>query len=41
MPLNKSIVEDAALEWLGELGYAAKHMPHCAGITKTFRQSAG
>ncbi|MGE0114494.1 MAG: type I restriction endonuclease subunit R [Steroidobacteraceae bacterium] len=30
MPLNESIVEDAALEWLGELGYAVGHGPHMA-----------
>jgi type I restriction enzyme R subunit len=24
-PLNESIVEDAALEWFGELGYAVGH----------------
>jgi hypothetical protein len=28
--LNESIVEDAALEWLGEIGYAAGHGPHLA-----------
>jgi type I restriction enzyme R subunit len=28
--LNKSIVEDAALEWFGELGYAVRHGPHLA-----------
>ncbi|MDP1581302.1 MAG: hypothetical protein Q8M02_13590 [Candidatus Didemnitutus sp.] len=27
MSLNESIVEDAALEWLGELGYAVGHGP--------------
>ena len=30
MSLNKSIVEDAALEWFGELGYAVGHGPHLA-----------
>ncbi len=25
MSLNESIVEDAALEWFGELGYAVGH----------------
>jgi type I restriction enzyme, R subunit len=30
MSLNESIVEDAALEWLGELGYAVGHGPHMA-----------
>jgi type I restriction enzyme R subunit len=30
MILNESIVEDAALEWFGELGYAVGHGPHLA-----------
>jgi hypothetical protein len=30
MSLNESIVEDAALEWVGELGYAVGHGPHLA-----------
>jgi type I restriction enzyme R subunit len=30
MSLNESIVEDAALEWFAELGYAAGHGPHLA-----------
>jgi len=30
MSLNESIVEDAALEWFGELGYAVGHGPHMA-----------
>ena len=30
MLLNESIVEDAALEWFGELGYAVGHGPHLA-----------
>lgn len=30
MPLTESIVEDAALEWFGELGYAIGHGPHMA-----------
>jgi type I restriction enzyme R subunit len=30
MSLNESIVEDAALEWFGELGYAVGHGPHPA-----------
>ena len=29
-PLNESIVEDAALEWFGELGYGVGHGPHQA-----------
>ncbi|MBK9447519.1 MAG: type I restriction endonuclease subunit R [Betaproteobacteria bacterium] len=28
--INESIVEDAALEWFGELGYAIGHGPHLA-----------
>ena len=30
MSLNESIVEDAALEWFGEPGYAVGHGPHLA-----------
>jgi type I restriction enzyme R subunit len=30
MSPNESIVEDAALEWFGELGYAVGHRPHLA-----------
>ena len=30
MSLNEFIVEDAALEWFGELGYAVGHGPHLA-----------
>jgi hypothetical protein len=30
MSINASIVEDAALEWFGELGYAVGHGPHLA-----------
>ncbi len=30
MSLNESIVEDAALAWFGELGYAVGHGPHLA-----------
>ena len=30
MSLNESIVEDAALEWFGELGYAVSHGPQLA-----------
>ena len=30
MSLNESIVEDAAFEWFGELGYAVGHGPHLA-----------
>ena len=30
MSLNESIVEDAALAWFGELGYAIGHGPHLA-----------
>ena len=28
--INESIVEDAALTWLGELGYAVRHGPQIA-----------
>ncbi|MHB1307527.1 MAG: hypothetical protein ACYC23_10640 [Limisphaerales bacterium] len=30
MSLNESIVENAALTWFGELGYAVGHGPHLA-----------
>jgi hypothetical protein len=30
MSLNESIVEDAAREWFGELGYAVGNRPHLA-----------
>ena len=30
MSFNESIVEDAALEWFGELGYAVGHGPQFA-----------
>ena len=30
MTINESIVEDAAIEWFGELGYAVGHGPHIA-----------
>ena len=30
MPLNESTIEDAALTWFGELGYAVGHGPHIA-----------
>ena len=30
MALDESIVEDAAFEWFGELGYAVGHGPHLA-----------
>ena len=30
MSLTESIVEEAALEWFGELGYAVGHGPHLA-----------
>ncbi len=40
MSLNESIVEDAALEWFGELGYAVGHGPHLApGEPATERDS--
>ena len=37
-PLNESIVEDAALEWFGELGYAVGHLPAPRSAT---RQAGG
>lgn len=30
MSLNESIIEDAAMTWFGELGYAVGHGPHLA-----------
>jgi len=30
MNLNEATIEDAALEWFGELGYAVGHGPHIA-----------
>ena len=30
MPINESTIEDAALTWFGELGYAVGHGPHIA-----------
>ena len=30
MSLNESIIEDAALTWFGELGYAITHSPNIA-----------
>lgn len=30
MSFNESIVEDAALEWFGKLGYAVRHGSHIA-----------
>ncbi len=42
MSLNESIIEDAALEWFGELGYAVGHGPHLApGEPAAERQSFG
>ena len=42
MSLNESIVEDAALEWFGELGYAVGHGPHLApGEPAAERESFG
>jgi type I restriction enzyme R subunit len=34
MSLNESIVEDAALEWFGELGYAVGHGAAFAGLRR-------
>jgi len=42
MSLTESMVEDAALEWFGELGYAVGHGPHLApGEPAAERQSFG
>jgi len=42
MSLNESIVEDAALEWFGELGYAIGHGPQLApGEPAAERESFG
>jgi type I restriction enzyme R subunit len=42
MSLNESHVEDAALEWFGELGYAVGHGPHLApGEAAAERDSFG
>jgi type I restriction enzyme R subunit len=42
MSLNESIVEGAALEWFGELGYAIGHGPHLApGEPAAERESFG
>jgi len=42
MSLNESIVEDAALEWFGELGYSVGHGPQRApGEAAAERDSFG
>ena len=42
MSLNESHVEDAALTWFGELGYAVGHGPHIApGEPAAERDSCG
>jgi type I restriction enzyme R subunit len=42
MNLNESIVEEAALEWFGELGYSVGHGPQLApGEPAAERQSFG
>jgi type I restriction enzyme, R subunit len=42
MSLTESIVEDAALTWFGELGYAVGHGPHLApGEAAAERDSFG
>jgi len=42
LSLNESIVENAALEWFGELGYAVGHGPMLApGETAAERDSFG
>lgn len=40
MSLNESIVEDAALEWLGELGYAIGHGPQSGARRAVFTAAA-
>ena len=39
MSLNESNVEDAALEWFGELGYAVGHGPHQSRTLATLRDT--
>jgi len=40
--MNESIVEEAALTWFGELGYAIGHGPHLApGEPAAERESFG
>ena len=42
MSLNESMVEDAALEWFGELEYAVGHGPHLAPVEQAAeRESFG
>ncbi len=42
MPLNESTIEEAALDWFGELSYAIGHGPHIApGETASERDSFG
>lgn len=42
MSLNESIVEEAALSWFGDLGYAIGHGPHLApGEPEAERDSFG
>lgn len=42
MSLNESIIEDAALEWFSELGYAVGHGPQLApGEPAAERESFG
>lgn len=41
MSLNESIVKDAALEWVGKLGYAVGHGPHLAPGEPAERDSFG
>lgn len=35
MSHNESILEDAVLEWFGELGYAVGHGPHSRALRGT------
>ena len=39
MSLNEAIVEDAALTWFGELGYAVGHGPHPSRTLATLRDT--
>ena len=39
MSLNESIVEDAALEWFGAMGYAIGHGPHQPRTLATLRDT--
>ena len=38
--INESIIEEAALEWFGKLGYAVGHGPHLAPGEPAARRTA-